>query len=231
LVVSAEAWALASQWSRLARREARRAARRRDLVEDLEQEGMLELYRSALRFEASRGAAFSTFAVPAVRHRVRDAMRTSGHTLGIGRNAASALARLRRVRAKLEAARRPTTRTALAAELGITVDRVHELERLEAVARLDETRSGDDGDRTPLRERLASDAPSPEDLAERQSVARFVRRHVDALPAEDRTLVIDWARGATLERLAKARGVCVDVVRARVYRALHELRHSMARPA
>ena len=133
-------------------------------LEDLEQIAALGLLKALDRYDPAIGAAFSTFAVPTIQGEIRRYFRDFTWTVRPPRDLQERAIRIEREREQLtnDLGRNPTARE-LAAHVGCTLEEL--LDASEAVhARtgdsLDRPATTQEGDATPLGERLGVDDPA-----------------------------------------------------------------------
>lgn len=109
----------------LVRSIAKRHAGRGEALEDLVQVGCIGLIRASARFDPDRGAAFATFAAPAIEGEIRRHLDDRATALRVPRELQRITSELQRRRADLTASLgRPPTVTELAAALELEVSEV-----------------------------------------------------------------------------------------------------------
>lgn len=162
---------------------ARRYVRSGMPMLDLIQEGNTGLVRAVEKFDYERGYKFSTYATWWIRQAISRAIAQQERTVRLPVHLVEDVNRMRNVARQLtrELGADPEPEQ-IAASLGVTVERVHELVRWSQDTVSLDTPVGDDGD-TNLGDLVAdSDAPSPEEIVltalERQRIEGLLN-HLD----------------------------------------------------
>ncbi|MDG4828929.1 sigma-70 family RNA polymerase sigma factor [Solwaraspora sp. WMMD1047] len=162
---------------------ARRYVRSGMPMLDLIQEGNTGLVRAVEKFDYERGYKFSTYATWWIRQAISRAIAQQERTVRLPVHLVEDVNRMRNVARQLtrELGMDPEPEQ-IAASLGVTVERVHELVRWSQDTVSLDTPVGDDGD-TNLGDLVAdSDAPSPEEIVltalERQRIEGLLN-HLD----------------------------------------------------
>jgi RNA polymerase sigma factor (sigma-70 family) len=162
---------------------ARRYVRSGMPMLDLIQEGNTGLVRAVEKFDYERGYKFSTYATWWIRQAISRAIAQQERTVRLPVHLVEDVNRMRNVARQLtrELGMDPEAEQ-IAAALGVTVERVHELVRWSQDTVSLDTPVGDDGD-TNLGDLVAdSDAPSPEEIVltalERQRIEGLLN-HLD----------------------------------------------------
>jgi RNA polymerase sigma-B factor len=111
----------------LAKRLARRYARHPDSFEDVEQVAAVGLVKAAGRFDASRGVAFSSFAVPTIVGEIKRYFRDTCWAVHVPRELQERTQRVEAAKRRLaDAQGQPPSSSELADALGMTVEQVLE---------------------------------------------------------------------------------------------------------
>ncbi|MGI8632102.1 MAG: SigB/SigF/SigG family RNA polymerase sigma factor [Solirubrobacterales bacterium] len=150
----------------LARRLAARYKRAGEPLDDLFQVASMGLVKAAERFDASRGTAFSSYAVPTILGELKRHFRDRGWTIHVPRELQERVLEIDRTVDELstEIGRSPSVRE-IADRLNVSTEAV--LEAMEASSKhepssLDETRRSDDGTGAPVSESVGGDDPGYE---------------------------------------------------------------------
>jgi RNA polymerase primary sigma factor len=138
---------LASANLRLVVSVARRYGNRGLLLGDLIQEGNLGLLHAVETFDWRRGFRFSTYATWWIRQSIQRGVDNQGRTIRLPVGVGSLVARLIRTRGELHRdLQREATDAEVAAVLGVSAERVQELQRMAPAPISFDTPVGDDGD-------------------------------------------------------------------------------------
>lgn len=184
-------WRLALSATRIALREANklRANGILDLA-DLEQEALIGLLDAAIRFDATRGWRFATYAKWWARARMTRAI-DMARPVKLSAGAAEQLRNLRKVLVQREALGLPApTVAALAEALGVEADRVRMLLGANSIAMAAiDRRDEEDGPRHDEAPQLEDGGPTPHDEAVHAQEARLVRAAVQTLPRRHRYII------------------------------------------
>jgi RNA polymerase sigma-B factor len=115
---------IARQHLGLVRQEAHRMARKcAEPYEDLEQIGQLGLLRAIERFDAHKGVAFSSFAVPFIRGAMQHFLRDHWGSAKIPRRNVEMASQVRRTQRRLKALGREMSEIQVAIRLGISAEK------------------------------------------------------------------------------------------------------------
>ena len=217
--------ALVGQFLPLARRMARRYHRTSEPFDDLLQVANLGLIKAIDRFDAGRGVAFTSFAVPTIRGELKRHFRDTGWAVHVPRALHERALRVDHTQRDLEGrlGRSPTV-AEIAHELGLGVEGV--LEAMEAsgayeALSIDAPGHAEDGEHDGLVESLGREDGALQLAEERATVAATIKR----LPVRDRhVLEMRFGQDMTRTQIAERIGVSQMQVSRIIRRALTRLR-------
>ncbi len=210
---------------------ARRYANRGVALGDLIQEGNIGLLRAVEKFDYHRGFKFSTYATWWIRQAVTRALADQARTIRIPVHMVDALNRTLRAMARLqqELGREPTWEE-VAADQGLTPERVREMIGLLPIPISLDSPVGDDGDS------IVGDFVEDPNAVDMDALGAFrqlrseVAAAMDSLsPRERRVLELrfgfDLGRQQTLDEIGEELGLTRERVRQIEAEALQKLRH------
>lgn len=213
-------------------------------LQDMVQEGTLGLIEAAERFDSSKGARFSTYAVYWVKQRILRSITDNSRVIRLPAHVHSMLRTIRRISSEMEKKiGRPPSLPELAHELNMTPDKLRlYTASSRSVLSLEVPRGsgaggsgkagGADQDKRTLGDLIASDSPTPQEDAENDALKRDIRAAIDGLGNDRERDVLIWRFGLedgnprTVGETADILGLTKDRIRMTEARALNKLRHS-----
>ena len=196
--------------------------------EDLYGAGVIGLIEAAERFDASRGIAFTTFAELRVRGAIFDSLRDLDWASRSARRRAKdvqeAFARIERERG------RPATEEEVALELGVSLQKLHELlNELRSLTVTDLEAGADDENRqTPL-ETLFDTAASPLEQYETGERRERLTLAIESRPERERQVIaLYYIEELTMKEIGAVLGVTESRVSQMRTRAIVRLRANLA---
>ena len=210
----------------LARKLARRYERASEPLDDLIQVASLGLLKAIDRFDADRGDAFSSYAVPTILGELKRHFRDSGWSVHVPRGMQE---RVLEVNAAVERLSRDLGRSPSPQQVALKLDLPveHVLEAMEAGAAYDTTsldrprRSLDDEPGGTLADGIGETDDRFELVEDRLTIGRGVR----ALPQRERTILyLRFAEGLTQAEIGERMGMSQMHVSRLIRRAIDRLR-------
>jgi RNA polymerase sigma-B factor len=216
---------LVERYLPLARRLARRYDRTGEPLDDLVQVASLALIKAVDRFDAERGDAFSSYAVPTILGELKRHFRDAGWALHVPRGMQERVLEVNRTVESLarELGRSPTPQEA-SARLDLTVEQV--LEAMEAASAYSTTsidtprRSEEDEPGT-----IADTLGQEDDRFALVDDSATIQRGLRSLPERERTIIyLRFAEGMTQAEIADRVGISQMHVSRLIRRALERVR-------
>ncbi|WP_245663488.1 sigma-70 family RNA polymerase sigma factor [Nocardia inohanensis] len=196
---------------------------------DLTQEGTFGLIRAAQKFEHRRGLKFSTYATWWVRQSIGRALSEQSRAIRLPGHVVEVLNKVRRTeRALATKLGRAVTAEDVAAEVGLPVERVRELIRLDREPLSLHLPIGEE-DATELGALIPDNAPDPSVTVTDAAAHGQLKRALATLPEREAQVIslrygLDGAEPRTLEEVGRVFGVSRERIRQIEAKAMRKLR-------